>query len=129
MSDDIEQFAPYEPEPSTEQAEDNRPRWIVWLTLLVVFTVFAVLPKVSTNLGVEAPRYDKSGHEHVWRIWWRARHAIVDFGPPWGFTLVYIGLAIAFVILSALAVWIALVPNDRPELVAEQIDAEPTATP
>jgi hypothetical protein len=38
---------------------------------------------------------------------------IVDFGPSWGFTVVYIALALAFVALSALAVWIALVPSER----------------
>lgn len=110
--------------PSPEPAEDNRVRWIVWLGALVLFAGFSVLPRISTNLGVEAPSSDKSGHDHVWRIWWRARHEIVDFGPAWGFTIIYLALALAFVALSALVVWIALVPDERTGGVSD-----PTATP
>ena len=86
---------------------------MVWLVLLVIFTGFALLRQVTTNLGAEAPIWDKSGRDYVWRIWWRARHEIVDFGPSWGFTVVYLALALAFIALSVLAVWIALVPSER----------------
>jgi hypothetical protein len=106
-----------QPSVSTSEPENRdyfQPvRWFVWLILVVLSAALIVGPKVSTNLGVEAPSGDKSGHDHVWRVWWRARHGIVDFGPSWGFTVVYIALALAFVALSALAVWIALVPSER----------------
>lgn len=109
---------------AAKPADDNRYRWIVWIVLLTVFAGFALLRQVTTNLGVEAPVWDKSGREYVWRIWWRSRHEIVDFGPAWGFTLVYIALALAFSVLSALAVWVALVPSESPPTHQERPTAD-----
>jgi hypothetical protein len=108
---------------STKLADGVRFRWLVWLALLAIATGFTLLRQVTTNLGVEAPSWDKSGRDYVWRVWWRVRHEIVDAGPSWGFTAVYIALALAFVALSALAVWIALVPNER----APSLDESPSA--
>jgi hypothetical protein len=89
-------------------------RWIVWVVAIAMFVGYVVLTQVHTRLGVEAPRWDKDGREYVWRSWWRARHEIVDFGPSGLIVFIYAGLAIAFVGLSALACWIALVAEEPP---------------
>ena len=87
-------------------------RWLVWAFAVVVFAGYVLLARVHTRLGVEAPALDKDGREYVWRSWWRARHDIVDIGPDAGVTVAYAGLALAFLALSGLACWVALVPDD-----------------
>lgn len=98
-----------------ETGESGRPvvRAVLWLVLSLGFAAFIVLGKVSTHLGVEAVPWDKQGREYVWRVWWRSRHQIVDLGPAWGSALLLEVLALAFVVLSVAAVWIALVPDER----------------
>lgn len=114
MNDDSIASVPPASARQQEPEAEDRQRWLIWLAALVIATALAVLRSVTTNLGVEAlARSDKQGRDYVWRIWWRARHEIVDFGPAWGFTVIYVGLALAFVVLSALAVWVALVPGER----------------
>jgi hypothetical protein len=106
----------------TDLAEEDRPTtgrrtygWIVWAIGIVVFLGYVLLARVHTRLGVEAPSWDKDGQEYVWRSWWRARHEIVDIGPSGFQVVLYAGLAIAFVILGALACWIALVADEPAE--------------
>jgi hypothetical protein len=125
MSDDA--VRPTVERDTDQHAPHNQWRWAVWLIALVVLVGFGVLRSVTTNLGVEAlNRTDKRGHDQIWGIWWRARHDIVDFGPAWGFTVIYVGLALAFIVLSALAVWIALVP-DEPDDAGNSVSADPSA--
>ncbi len=94
-------------------AARRRVRWFVWAAGAALFSAFILLGRVHTRLGVEAPVWDKSGREYVWRVWWRARHQIVSFGPESAVTFVYIALAVAFIALCILAVWLALVPEER----------------
>ena len=87
-------------------------RWIVWAIGITLFLGYIALARVHTRLGVEAFSWDKNGREYIWRVWWRARYHIVDLGHDRLFVFVYAGLALAFLALSALACWIALVPDD-----------------
>lgn len=91
----------------------RRVRWFVWAAGVAAFVAFIVLGRVHTRLGVEAPVWDKHGREYVWRVWWRARHQFVSFGPESAVTAVYVGLGLVFVALCIIAVWLALVPEDR----------------
>lgn len=111
----VDQTGPHEPREGDDVALESgrRSRLAIWITLLAGFAAFASLARVTTNLGVEAPVWDKQGREYVWRIWWRARHQIVDFGPSWSFTLIYILLVLAFIALSVAAIWVALVPDEQ----------------
>jgi hypothetical protein len=99
--------------PSSEKSV--RGRIIIWAVAVTLFAAFVTLSRVNTRLGVEAVSWDKDGRDYVWSVWWRARNDIVDLGPDRLFVFVYVCLAVAFVALSILAFWLALVPDDPPQ--------------
>ncbi len=92
-----------------------RARFIIWTIAVTLFAAYFTLSRVNTRLGVEAVSWDKDGRDYVWRVWWRARNDIVDFGSDGLFVFVYVCLAMAFVALSVLAFWLSLVPDDPPQ--------------
>lgn len=110
---------------------DRRPsraaRLLLWAALSAAFVAFIAVSRVNTYLGVEAPTYDKRGREYVWRVWWRARHDVMDAGPSWGFSLVLLVLVALFLLGCVLALWIALVPDD-PAAPAREPDRDPIAS-
>jgi hypothetical protein len=110
-------------------ASARRIRGFAWALAVIGFLAFIVLAHVNTHLGVQAVPWDKSGHEYVWRVWWRARNDFIHSGPGWAFLLVYFALALAFIGLSAVAFWIALVPDDRLVDVDRESAPEPFAQP
>jgi hypothetical protein len=101
-------------------------RWIVWFAVSLGFVAFVALGRVHTYLGVkvkptivsisgfQAQKLDLNGREHIWRVWWRARHAVVDLGPGWGFTALMTTLTLLFIGLGILSIWVALVPEEAP---------------
>ena len=109
-----------EPDPAGEVAESQkhdrslhrRIRFAVWGVALVLFAGFLSIWRVHTYLGVEAEVWDKNGRDYVWSVWWRARHDMIGSAPSSLFIVVYLGLIIAFLGLSILAVWLALVPDE-----------------
>ena len=110
------------PESSLEQDRDppvrshgRDIRTIVWAIAVVVFGAWVVFGKVHTYLGVKAFSWDKEGREHVWRVWWRARDNIIERDST-AFVAVYVGLIVMFALFSALALWIALAPDDQVEI-------------
>jgi hypothetical protein len=112
---------------------------LVWLVLSAAFALFIVVAKVHTYLGVkvkptitsiagfETSKMDMNGHEHVWRVWWRARHEMLSLGPNWGFTALLTLLGLLFVGLCVLAIWVALVPNETPA--RDRLPAAPDVAP
>lgn len=101
-------------EPADDVRRRNRLKWLLWIIVVVVFIGYASLARVHTRLGVKAPTFDKHGRDYVWRIWWRARDDIVDFGSHQVVVVAYVGLPLVFLALCALACWVALVPDDPP---------------
>jgi hypothetical protein len=95
-----------------KRAMRRRLRWLVWAVAVAAFTGYVALARVHTRLGVDAPSWDKNGRENVWRVWWRARHEVVDIGSERAEGAGYIGLALLLLALSILACWVALVPDD-----------------
>lgn len=95
-----------------EPASHRRVRFAVWGVALVLFAGFLSLLRVHTYLGVEAEVWDKNGRDYVWSVWWRARHDMIGSAPSSLFVVVYLGLIVAFLGLSILAVWLALVPDE-----------------
>ena len=95
-------------------------RWI-WSGLIALVALVAALIRVPTKLGVQVPEtripgFDVSqvnlnSHEHVWRVWWRARDDFVVIHPQWIVTAL---LAVTLVIFAASVlclVWFALAPE------------------
>jgi hypothetical protein len=110
-------------------ASARRFRGFAWALGVIGFLAFVMLARINTYLGVQAVPWDKSGHEYVWRVWWRARNDIIQSGPGWVFLLAYVALALAFIGLSAVAFWIALVPDDRTVNMDRESAPEPVAQP
>ncbi len=86
-------------------------RATVFAISVLTFAIWTVFGTVHTHLGVKAPEWDKDGREHIWRVWWRARDDMVSTDSS-AFVVLYIGLTLALVLLSAVALWIAVVPAD-----------------
>jgi hypothetical protein len=95
-------------------------RWL-WCALVLVIGAAVMLLRVPTTLGVQVPEtripgldpslIDTSSNEHIWRVWWRARHDYLTVHPQW---LVSAGLLILlalFVIALLAAIWFALSPG------------------
>lgn len=95
-------------------------RWI-WCGVIALVALVAALIRVPTKLGVQVPETripgfdvssaDLSSHEHIWRVWWRARHDFISLHPQW---LLTAGLAVLFVIFAVSVislVWVALAPE------------------
>jgi hypothetical protein len=108
-----------------EQPMEHRfdRRWI-WCGLIALVGLVAALVRVPTRLGVQVPEtrlpgfspslVDLSSNEHIWRVWWRARHEFISLHPPW---LLTTGLALLLVIFVAgvlCLVWFALAPGPEP---------------
>ncbi len=100
--------------PATNTAAHKRIRFAVWAVALVLFAGFLSLLRVHTYLGVESEVWDKHGRDYIWSVWWRARHDMIGSAPSGLFVVMYIGLIIAFLGLSILALWLALVPDESP---------------
>lgn len=113
----------------TGERDDDRSsrslRWVVWGVSVAVFAAFSTLGRVHTHLGVKAVAWDKDGREYVWRVWWRARDDIIDLNPAWVFSGFYVVMIVAFLGLSALAFWLALVPIDRDCQSVTSVDLAP----
>jgi hypothetical protein len=117
-SDDVTSAAP-----AVEHVSESAPssaghtvQVVVWGIAIVAFTVWVLVARVHTYLGVKAPIWDKSGKAHIWQVWWRSRDEIIAKGST-AFVAVYMVLILAVIILSAVAVWLALAPDstdDRP---------------
>jgi hypothetical protein len=85
-----------------------------------------MLIRVPTTLGVRVPEtqifgydpslIDTSSHEHVWRVWWRARDDYLTVHPQWTLSAGLLVLLALFVIGLLAAIWFALSP------VAEAVD-------
>ena len=117
-------MAPEEAHDETIDTGNKIARWIVWSGLILLFAGFVLLLKVNTYLGVKvrptfvsiggivSEQYDKRGQDYVWNVWWRARNEMLSLGPSWGFTLLMLVLVALFVLGSALAIWIAMVPDE-----------------
>lgn len=93
--------------------------WGAWALATSLFIAFALVWRVPTYLGVEAPAWDKSGTEYVWRVWWRARDSMVQVEPGWLFTLFYLGAATLVVVAGSFAMWLILVRGAAEDDVAK----------
>ncbi|MDQ2682815.1 MAG: hypothetical protein M3Y37_04750 [Chloroflexota bacterium] len=95
--------------------------WRVWAVVLVLAaSVGFSLIRIKTLLGVEAPVWDKTGRDAIWRIWWRARDDFMPGDPPQ--FLVTAGLAILlglFIVGLLMATWSALSPEPGPPVEPE----------
>lgn len=112
---------------NTTTSLSSLTRWVAWGAVSIAFVVFVVLGGVHTYLGVkvkptvvtigsfQTERLDMNGHEHVWRIWWRARHEMMNLGSGWGFPVLLTTLGLLFIVLSIFSIWVALVPHDESE--------------
>lgn len=104
-------------------------RSIFTLAIAAVFALAAVLLRIPTSLGVKVPRAstdttgnettttisstaesDLSGHEYIWRVWWRARDDLIDVEPQWLMTGGLIALLAIFAGGMLLAIWLVTKP-------------------
>lgn len=93
------------------------PAWrILALVIVTAASIGAALVPIKTILGVEAPFWDKTGRDAIWRIWWRARDDFMPGDPPQGLVTGALVILLAlFVTGLLLAVWAALSPDpDNP---------------
>ncbi|HET7054986.1 MAG TPA: hypothetical protein VFI12_00920 [Thermomicrobiales bacterium] len=105
----------------------HRDLRLLWCALVVMIGAALMLLSVPTTLGVKVPEtripgldpslIDTSSHEHVWRVWWRARDDYLTVHPQWILSAGLLVLLVVFVIGVLAAIWFALSP------VAEADDA------
>ena len=103
-------------------------RW-VWCGLIALAGLAATLIRVPTRLGVQVPEtrlpefspslIDLAGHEHIWRVWWRARDDFLSFRPQWLLTAALAVLLVVFAAGVLCLVWFALTPGPEPAETAE----------
>ena len=94
-------------------------RWL-WCALVLLIGAALMLLRVPTTLGVQVPEtrilgldpslIDTSSHEHVWRVWWRARDDYLTASPQWLLSAGLLVLLAVFVIALLAAIWFALSP-------------------
>jgi hypothetical protein len=97
-------------------------RW-VWCGLIALLGAAASWISVPTTLGVQVPEtaisgidpslVDTSGHERIWRVWWRARGEFIELDHQWLVTAGLIVLLAVFAIGTMAAIWIALTPGSE----------------
>ena len=68
--------------------------------------------KVVATAGLGGIEYDKTGHERIWRVWWRARDDIFEVHAQWLLTAAFIAMLAVFLMCTLAAVWIALSPEE-----------------
>ena len=112
----------------------SRPRVdarIAGIVLVAIAGLILALIRIPTSLGVRVEpttgiggfEYDKSGHERVWRVWWRARDDLFDLQTQWPLTAGLIVLFSIFVTGVLAAVWIALSPDEStPDSLSANLD-------
>jgi hypothetical protein len=93
---------------------------------VLVISAALMLVRVPTTLGVTVPETqifgfdpagaDPSSHEHIWRVWWRARDDFISVHPQWLLSAGLLALLALFVIGLLAAIWFALSP------IAEAVD-------
>jgi hypothetical protein len=106
-------------------AERRDLRWL-WCALVLLAGAALMVIRVPITLGVKVPEtqisgydpslIDVSSHEHVWRVWWRARDDYLAASPQWLLSAALLVLLAVFVIGLLAAIWIALSP------IAEAVD-------
>ena len=103
-------------------------RWI-WCAVIALAGVVAALIRVPITLGVQVPEtripgfdaslVDLSSNEHIWRVWWRARHDFIHLQPQWLLTGLLAALLLVFVAGTISLIWFALAPQPEPVEPAE----------
>jgi len=99
---------------------------IVWAATGLVATALVALIRVPTHLGVKVVEAnpdseatltssDFRGSDYLWRVWWRARHDMVDVSPSWLLGLALLGALVVFLIGVLAAYRLALsIPSSPP---------------
>jgi len=105
---------------------DRRRLWCGSIALAAAAATWITVP---TTLGVKVPEtaisgfdqtsIDLTGHERIWRVWWRARDKFIDVHPQWIVTAGLIVLLAIFALGVLAAIWIALSPETEPAEVTE----------
>jgi hypothetical protein len=95
-------------------------RWI-WCGVIALVALAVTLIRVPTKLGVQVPetripgfdltQANLTSHEHVWRVWWRARDDFISIHPQGVVTVALAVMLVVFATCVICLVWFALAPG------------------